>query len=127
MQEDDPLHAIVRKMVEKISFPSQHKVRIQSNPMQWKVRFIRHKKKFTYMVDGNFAITVADISEHNFEGMNEGEFDMREKGHVEVEVMLYYKHFSLVEFDFLFYSSSYKTWPGRVYFVVMGACPLINL
>ena len=126
MQEDDPLHAIVREMAERISFPSQHKVRIQSNPMQWKVRFIRHKKKFTYMVDGNFAITVADISEHNF-GMNEGEFDMRmENAHVEVEVMLFYKHFSLIEFDSLFYSSSCKTWPGRVFFVVMGACPLIN-
>ena len=87
VQEDDPLHAIVREMVEKISFHSQHKVRIQSDPMQWKVRFIRHKKKFTYMVDGNFAITVADISEHNFEDVNEVEFDMRmENAHVEVEV-----------------------------------------
>ena len=92
VQEADPLQDVVRELMGKISFPSRHMVRIQPKTAHWNVHIIRHKKKFTSMIDDSFAFNVAEISEHNFDNRNEEEFvefDMMTRNvHMEVEVGL---------------------------------------
>ena len=77
--------------MEKISFPSRHKVRFQPNTDRWNIHLIRHKKKNTYPMKSKYAITITDLSEHTFNAeMGEwAEFDMQSKPehvHTEVEV-----------------------------------------
>ena len=89
VQDGDPLYAVVREMVGRISFPSRNKARIQPKKARWNIHLIRHKKKLTYMLDDSFAVTISDISELSFDvRKGEGvEFDMRmDNTHVEVEV-----------------------------------------
>ena len=96
MQEEEPLYEVVREMVGRIAFPSRHRVRVQPKTSRWSVHLIRHKQKTTYIMDGEFAVTVATLSEHSFDAAKDEvvEFDMRmeaKETHAEVEVGMQWK------------------------------------
>ena len=92
VEEGEPIFGIVREMVGRMAFPSRHRVRFQPRSSRWSVHLIRHKQKTTYIMDGRgFAVTVATVSEHSFDGKEDEavEFDMRmeaNRTHAEVEV-----------------------------------------
>jgi hypothetical protein len=92
LEEGEPPYVIVMEMVARIAFPSRYKVCFLLRTSRWRVHLIRHKQKTTYIMDdGGFAVTVATVSEHSFDGKKDRdvEFDMRmeaNKTHTEVEL-----------------------------------------
>ena len=88
VQDGDPYYGVVKEMISRITFLPRHMIRIQPKTSRWNVHFIRHKKKMTYIVDESFAVTIATVSEHSFDSEKDEpvNFDLRDKGHTEVEV-----------------------------------------
>ena len=60
----EPLNRIVKELMGSISFPSRDRVKFRSKASDWSISHIQHKQNRTYLSDGKWVITIADVSEH---------------------------------------------------------------
>jgi hypothetical protein len=60
----EPLNHTVKELMGSISFPSRDRVKFRSKTSGWSITHIQHKQNRTYLSDGKWAITIADVSEH---------------------------------------------------------------
>ena len=86
--DGEPLNHIVKELMDSISFPSRDRVKFRSNTSHWSVNHVQHKQNRTYLSDGRWAITIADVSEHTIaDGSSEWtELQMKHVTHTEVAV-----------------------------------------
>ena len=84
----EPLNCIVKELMGSISFPSRDRVKFRSKTSGWSIGHIQHKQNRTYLSDGKWAITIADVSEHAIDdGSSEWtELEMKHVTRTEVAV-----------------------------------------